>query len=85
MADNDEPIDFDEAMQTIEAFIKNLYDFFETGEMKKENRPFIDCYTYVCYHSMGLNINIGLFTSWLTTKTMLPNYTSIIRRPSETI
>jgi len=45
MTDTEEPIDFDEAMKTIEKFIQNLYVFFETGVMKKENRPFIDCYT----------------------------------------
>lgn len=45
MADQDEVLDFDEAMQTIDAFIQNLYEFFETGEMKKGHRPFVDCYT----------------------------------------
>lgn len=44
MAD-EEPINFEEAMGTIDAFIQNLYIFFETGEMKKEHRPFVDCYT----------------------------------------
>jgi hypothetical protein len=47
MADQDDPIDFDDAMQTIDSFIQNLYVFFETGEMKKEHRPFVDCYTIV--------------------------------------
>ena len=45
MADNEENIDFEDAMQTIDAFIQNLYVYFETGVMKKENRPFVDCYT----------------------------------------
>jgi hypothetical protein len=45
MADNDENIDFENSMATIEAFIQNLYQFFETGVMKKEHRPFVDCYT----------------------------------------
>lgn len=44
MAD-EEPIDFKSAMETIDTFIQNLYNFFETGEMQKEHRPFVDCYT----------------------------------------
>jgi hypothetical protein len=44
MAD-EEPIDFDQAMETIDSFIQNLYEFFETGTMKTEHRPFVDCYT----------------------------------------
>lgn len=45
MSGEEETMDFTEAMKTIEAFIQNLYVFFETGEMKKEHRPFVDCYT----------------------------------------
>ena len=45
MADEEEPIDFDEAMGTIESFIQRLYNFFDTGEMEASNRPFVDCYT----------------------------------------
>lgn len=44
MAD-DEPIDFDDAMKTIGTFIQNLYNFFETGDMKKEHKEFVSCYT----------------------------------------
>jgi hypothetical protein len=47
MSNEDENLDFDEAMKTIDSFINNLYQFFETGVMKKENRPFVDCYTIV--------------------------------------
>lgn len=47
MATDEEPIDFDEAMQVIDSFIQNLYEFFETGEMKTSNRPFVECYTIV--------------------------------------
>lgn len=45
MADEDENLDFDEAMKTIDTFIQNLYNFFETGEMRKEHQPFVQCYT----------------------------------------
>lgn len=48
MADADDaPIDFNESMDTIRKFIDNLYNFFETGEMKKEHQPFVECYTVV--------------------------------------
>lgn len=47
MDTGEEAIDFNASMETINSFIKNLYKFFETGEMAKENRPFVDCYTIV--------------------------------------
>lgn len=38
----EEPLEFSTAMVTIDKFIQNLYSFFETGEMEKEHRPFVD-------------------------------------------
>ena len=45
MSNEEEPPNFKVSMKTIEMFIENLYVFFETGEMKKEHQPFVECYT----------------------------------------
>ncbi len=45
MSGEEDQLDFDKSMKTINKFIGNLYEFFETGEMKKEHSPFVECYT----------------------------------------
>lgn len=45
MSDDEEHFNFEDNIGYIDKFIKNLYVFFETGEISKDHDDFVLCYT----------------------------------------